>query len=112
MDSENLPANRQTAPQVVLTKGSNTDVVNARSTALSRSIAISVAGQVVKLAVFAILDWLNNRRASEGNLVERGDKVQPDTRNNTQQFFSRDKSLFQLGKSGCRGLRRRKRRWW
>lgn len=109
MSNDNLPATRQNQ-QVVLTEGTDVDIVNTRSTGLSRLPASSIAGQVVKLAVYAVLDWFNNRRTSERSLVERGNEVQPELIDNTQQLRANGKSRPQPGKSDGRGIRRRKRR--
>lgn len=110
MSSDNLPTIRQEQP-VVLHKESDYEIVESRNTTLTRSPMSSIAGQVVKLAVYAVLDWFNNRRTSERNFVERGNEVQPDMRDNAQQLSEGGKSRLQRGKSDGRGIRRRKRRW-
>jgi len=92
----------------------------------------SLAGHMVKSAVYATLDWLSERRASEHSLIERRGETPRIGRDNTRQsltessgeirnrhFGMREGGRFNQGgnfksqrnRSGARRLRRQKRRW-
>ena len=135
MSSDNLPIIRQNQP-IVLNKETDSEIANSRSRdhppdRLYSSLS-SLAGQVVKTAVYAALDWLSERRASERSLTSRRNEVLPTMQNSTRQSLvgssgenrdrhsvMKDASRFNPGgkfkpqrsRTNGRRIRRRKRRW-
>ncbi len=131
MSSDNLPAVRKSQP-IVQKKETDREIVDSRNTKLSQSSLSSLAGQVVKTAVYAALEWLSERRASERSLIDRRNEVLPAVQNNTRQSLvgssgeirnrhsvMKDASRFNPGgkfkpqrsRPDGRRIRQRKRRW-
>jgi len=135
VSNDNLPVVRQNQP-IVRKKQTDGEIADLGSRdhpqdRVSPSFS-SLAGQVVRTAVYAAFDWLSERRASDKSLIERRGETPRIMRNNERQSLSgssreirnhyfniKDASRFnssgsfksQRNRSGARRLRRQKRRW-
>ncbi|MDP8241381.1 MAG: hypothetical protein P9X24_20020 [Candidatus Hatepunaea meridiana] len=130
MSSDNLPTIRQDQT-VVESEEADYEIIDSRNTNLVRSSLSSLAGQVVKTAVSAALDWLKERSASNRSIINRGDEASLTMRNDTRQSlagssgetgnrvsvmrgsnrFNRGKFKSQCRRSDGQRIRQRKRRW-
>lgn len=131
MSSDNLPVVRQNQP-IVHKKVTDGEIADSRSRdhppdRLYSSLS-SLAGQVVKTAVYAAFDWLSERRASNRRLIDRGDKELNNTprtlisssgemrgrhsvMKGSNRFNRGGNFKSQRSRSNGRRIHRRKRRW-